>query len=228
LTDPSSAVKTGKLLGAKALITGRIIASGDSVILVAKVISTETSRVFGEMVTVPTDGSFEKPITELAGKVEKLLADQAVAFNPPVESKEEKIARLKSLVANKKLPSVQIHIEERDLSLRPIDPAMQTEFELILSTLGFEVISFKNPAKAPDVSISGEAFSQTGARHGQLVSARARAEVQAIRRSDNKVLDTDRETATAIDTAEAIAGKSALQDAAFKLIERMVPKLVNQ
>lgn len=82
--------------------------------------------------------------------------------------------------------------------------------------------------KIPEIIISGEAFSETGARRGQLVSARARVEVKAVRKSDGKLLDSDSETAVAVDIAEATAGKTALQDAAWVLLERMVPKLVGQ
>jgi hypothetical protein len=45
------------------------------------------------------------------------------------------------------------------------------------------------------------------------------------RRSDGKLLQADRETASAVDLAEHIAGKTALQEAAFTLLERLVPKL---
>lgn len=228
LNDPATAAKTGKLLGAKALVTGRLIPSGDSVIMVAKIISTETSRVFGETVTVPKEGSWEKPAGELSAKVDKLLGSQRSSFLPVFVTKEQRLEALKKIVEGKKLASVQASISEVDLRRAAIDPAAQTEFRKILQELGFEVIDPSCSEKIPEIIISGEAFSETGARRGQLVSARARVEVKAVRKSDGKLLDSDSETAVAVDIAEATAGKTALQDAAWVLLERMVPKLVGQ
>jgi TolB-like protein len=227
LNDPASAAKTGKLLGAKALVTGRIIPSGDSVIIVAKIISTDTSRVFGETVTVSREGSWEKSTGELAAKVGKLMNDRRDAFCPVFISPAERLAQLRKVVGGKKLPSVQVSISEVDLRHAAIDPAVQTEFRKVLQELGFEVIDPSYSQKIPEVVISGEAFSETGARRGQLVSARARVEIKAIKKSDGKLLDSDSENAVAVDIAEATAGKIALQDASWTLLERLVPKIVN-
>jgi phenylpyruvate tautomerase PptA (4-oxalocrotonate tautomerase family) len=227
LNDPATAAKTGKLLGAKVLVTGRLIPTGNSLVVVAKIISTETSRVFGETVTVTKEESLEKPSAELADKVAKLLAAQQSAFTPTFTTTEERIAALKKIIEGKKLPSVQVSIAEVDLRHVAIDPAVETEFQKVLQELGFEVIDPSLSPKQADILITGQAFSETGARRGQLVSARARAEIKAVRRSDGKLLDADRETAVAVDIAEATAGKTALQDAALILIERAVPKLVN-
>ena len=227
LNDPTTAAKTGKLLGAKVLLTGRLIPTGNSIVVVAKLISTETSRVFGETVTVSKAESLEKPSADLADKIGKLLAAQHDSFSPTFVTTEERIAALKKIIDGKKLPSVQVNIAEVDLSRVAIDPAVETEFKKVLQQLGFEVIEPKFSNNQADVVITGEALSQTGARRGQLVSARARAEIKAVRRSDGTLLDADRETAVAVDIAEATAGKTALQDAALILIERAVPKLVN-
>ncbi len=226
LTDPGSAVQVGKLLGAKVLVTGRLIRSGSNSILVAKVMSTETSRVFGETSTANSPEALQQPSFELADKVASLLAKQGAAFRIPVVSREERIARLKKTLEGKKLPSVLVAITEQDLTRPAIDPAVETEFKKSLLELGFEVIDPQS-AKVPDVVIKGEAFSETAARRGQLVSARARAEIQATRSSDNKILTADRETTGAVDTAPATAGKSALQEAGLILLERTVPKIVN-
>jgi hypothetical protein len=227
LNDHATAAKTGKLLGAKALITGRLIPSGDSVIVVAKIISTETSRVFGETATAPKEGSWEKPTSELSAKVGKLFDLQRSSFMPVFVTNEQRLEALRQIVKGKTLPSVQVVISEVDLRHTAIDPAAQTEFRKVLQELGFEVIDPASSLKIPEVSISGEAFSETGARRGQLVSARARVEIKAVRKSDGKLLDSDSENAVAVDIGEATAGKIALQDASWTLLERLVPKIVN-
>ena len=221
LTAPDSAAKVGQLLGAKALITGRIIPTGDQTLVVAKVMSTETSRVFGE--TVPAGKDLTTPLEELAGKVGALLQKNHAAFAPKILTREERIAKLREVVKGNGR-TVSVRIEEQDLGRPVIDPAAQTEFEKTLLELGFTVFQPGGEAAAPQFRITGEAFSQPGARRGQLISTRARVEVR-VEAMDGTVLAVDAETATGVDTAEAIAGKSALQDAALTLLERIAPKL---
>jgi hypothetical protein len=73
--------------------------------------------------------------------------------------------------------------------------------------------------------ITGEGFSQFAARHGNLVSVKARVEIKAVDRKSNEVLASDREVTVAADLSEQIAGKSALEQAAAKLAQRLLPKL---
>lgn len=225
LTDPASALHVGKLLGAKVLVGGRIIRSGNTAILVAKVMSTETSRVFGETTTANSLEALQQPAFELADKVASLLSKQNSSFRIPVVTREERIARLKKTLEGRNLPSVLVTIPEQDFGRSSVDPAVETEFKKSLLDLGFEIIDPQS-AKTPDVVIKGEAFSESAARRGQLVSARARAEIQATRSKDNQVLAVDRETTSAVDTAPATAGKSALQEAGLILLERTAPKLL--
>ncbi len=226
LADPSVAVQAGHVIGARALITGRIIPSGEGALLVAKVMSTETSRVFGETASAPNIGSLEKTTAELAEKIGALLEKQRAAFETAVETPEARMTRLKKLIGNKALPSIMVDLPERHLSQSVPDPAVETEMKKTLLALGFEVIDAKTPSKQPDITIKGEAFSESGVRRGQLVSARARVEAQVQRRSDGKVLAVDRETSVAVDTAEAMAGKAALENAASPLIERLLEKIM--
>ena len=228
LADPNAAVQAGHVIGARVLITGRVIVTGDGALLVAKVMSTETSRVFGETATAPTIGSLDKATGELADKIGKLLEKQHAAFEVAAETPEARIARLKKITEGRPLPSVMVIVSERHLPNPVTDPAVETEMKKTLLALGFDVIDAKDPSKLPDITIKGEAFSETGTRRGQLVSARARVESQVQRRSDSKVLAVDRETSVAVDTAEGIAGKTALENAAAKLLDRLLVKIVAQ
>ena len=66
--DPSTAAKVGHLTGAKVLVTGRVFNAGDETMIVAKVIGTETSRVYGEVVRAPVKrGSIADMSAEMAG-----------------------------------------------------------------------------------------------------------------------------------------------------------------
>lgn len=228
LTDPAHAVQVGRILGARALITGRVMASGDEgALLVVKVMSTETSRVFGETASALSISSLEKATAELAEKIGKLLAKERATFETAVEKPEARILRLKKLVENKPLPSVMVNIPEQHLARSFPDPAVETELKKTLLALGFEVIDAKEPSRQADIMIKGEAFSEAGAQRGQLVSARARVEAQVQRRRDGRVLAVDRENGVALDTSEGVAAKTSLENAAMALIERLLEKIVS-
>src|SRR5436189_3136377 len=68
--SPDTAAKVGHLTGAKVLVTGRVFKADKELILVAKIIGTETSRVYGELVNGGAEGS----ITALSGNLAKKIA----------------------------------------------------------------------------------------------------------------------------------------------------------
>ena len=78
----------------------------------------------------------------------------------------------------------------------------------------------------PDIEITGEALSELGMRKGNLKSCRARIEIKARDRKSGDILSVDRQTSVAVDVAEHIAAKTALQNGAGELAERLIPKLV--
>ncbi len=59
---PDSAAKVGHLTGAKVLVTGRVFKTDTELFIVAKIIGTETSRVYGELVK----GGVDAPISDLS------------------------------------------------------------------------------------------------------------------------------------------------------------------
>lgn len=222
-----TAAKVGALTGAKVLVTGRLFDVGDKYFLVAKVMSTETSRVYGETATFGDLSALDQAVGELAGKVQGVIEKQAANLVAKVESPEERLARLKKFVEGRTLPTVTISVTEQHLSRALIDPAVETEFRLILQQLGFTVIDVSSSTQEPDVRITGEAFSEFGARRGNLVSAIARVEIKVVRRDGGALIAVDRQRGVAVDLAENVAAKEALQNAALKLLDRLVPKLAN-
>ena len=106
-----------------------------------------------------------------------------------------------------------------------IDPAAETELLLILQKSGFKTIDEKSTEK-PDLEITGEAFSAYGVRKGSLISCRARIEVKVHEKMTGQLLIAERQTSVAVDIAEQTAAKTALENAALELAERLVPRLV--
>lgn len=82
------------------------------------------------------------------------------------------------------------------------------------------------PKGEADVIVTGEGFSEVAGRVAGLVSVRARVEITAVDRKTGRVLAADRQTALVVDASEQIAGKTALQNAAADIAERLLPKLV--
>jgi hypothetical protein len=220
----ATAAKVGQLTGAKVLVIGRVFKVEKDTVMVAKIISTETSRVYGEMVKGAAAKSIAEWSEELAKKVAKVIADKGDTLVAKAETREEKIARMiKALPAGKR-PSVSVKIAERHFGAPVIDPAAETELSIILQKAGFTVVDDKSEQK-PEIEISGEAFSAFGLRKGNLISCRARVELKVHKQGSGKILASDRQTSVAMDIAEQIAAKTALQNAAVELAERLVPTL---
>jgi hypothetical protein len=192
-------------------------------IMVAKVMGTETSRVFGEMVK----GNASTPITQLAESLAKKISATVTAkadvLIPKVETREEVVDKIKKTLKKGSLPRVAVKIAERHFGQPAIDPAAETELEKLLQECGFTVVDESSKDKA-DVEISGEAFSAYGMRKGNLISCRSRIEINA-RKANGDLISVDRETSVGLDIAEQIAAKTALQRAALELAERLLPKI---
>jgi hypothetical protein len=221
--SPDTAAKVGHLTGAKVLVTGRVFKADKELILVAKIIGTETSRVYGELVKGTAAASITDMSGDLAKKIAATLTQKGDTLVAKVESRDDRIARIKKSLKGGKLPAVSVRIGERHFGQPVIDPAAETELGMILKECGFTLVDDKSPRKA-DVEITGDAFSALGLRKGSLVSCKARVELKAQKRT-GEILAVDRQTSVAVDITEQTAAKTALQQAAAELAERLVPKL---
>lgn len=224
---PDTAARVGNLVGAKVIVTGRVFESGGKAYLVAKVMGTETGRVFGEMTTTPDLDALDVPVTQLAEKIAATVTRQSAALVAKVEPPEARVERLKNAVSGKTLPAVLVRIPEQHLARPVIDPAAQTELMKTLQEVGFTVLTPEEAADRSDyATITGEAFSEFGLRRGNLVSCRARVEI-VMKDANGKLLAADRQMDVAVDVAEHVAGKKALEAAALKLADRLLPKLAH-
>ena len=225
MVNSETAARIGQLTGARVLVTGRLFNTAGETNLVLKIMSAETSRVFGLAANFSVGAPMGEPVEKLAEKLAALLREKRPALIANVPTREDRIARIKQKVAGRALPSVAVSIPEQHIGPAVVDPAAETEIGLILGQAGFTVLSGEAAAKA-DYRIQGEAFSEAGLRRGNLVSCRARVEVKAVAREGGRVALMDRQTTVAVDTAEHVAAKTALQEAGAALAERLADKLV--
>jgi hypothetical protein len=99
-----SAAKVGNLTGAKVLVTGRVFKVDSDLTLVAKIIGTETSRVYGETVTGKSAGSITDLSAELAKKIAADVTQKATPWSPKSRRTKTGLPKSKKALGDKKLP----------------------------------------------------------------------------------------------------------------------------
>lgn len=222
----ASAAKVGHLTGARLLVTGRVLKADRETSIVAKIIGTETSRVFAERATLAPNASLGETVAALEKKLATLALENAAALVAALEDNAAFIAKLRQMLGDKPRRAVSVNIPEQHFGRPVIDPAVETELSLLLKECGFSLVDAKSAIK-PDVEIAGEAFSERSLQRGNLISCRARVEVKVRRVSDGVILATDRQVGVAVDLAEHVAAKSALQAAARDLAMRVIAAAAN-
>lgn len=237
VVDTDKAVKIGKIVGARILVTGKAFPLGKQLFITAKIIGTETSLVEGLLVKGDTNGEVGDLVIELATKVGERLREVGPKLVASDDAGADPVPALRKRLAGVKLPKVAVIVKEEHKASQParqpLDPAVETEIKLLLRQCGFtiadvpqngladwartmdknDVGQWPTSLREVDVVITGEAFSEFGARIGNLVSCSARAEVNLISRKDGHVVQADRVTTRAVDLSENIAGKKALEKA---------------
>ncbi|MHB8864580.1 MAG: CsgG/HfaB family protein [Pirellulaceae bacterium] len=223
LVRPDQAIQVGQITGAKLLVTGSVLQVDTTIYLVGKVISTETSRVVAASVKGTVRDSLSDLASQLAGQIAGTIQDRADELVAVPITQDDRLSRLRRKLAKAKRQVVRIDIEERHIGQAVIDPSAETELILYCRETGFEVTQERGHA---NVLIQGEAFSEFATRHGNLISVKARLEVKAVDRATGDVIAVDRQTSIGVDLSEQIAGKTALQQSADAIAERLLPKLV--
>ena len=235
LVETEQAVKVGRLVGARVLVTGKVFAVGSQTFMTAKLIGTETTRVEG--VLVKDDGQTDIPT--LALSLGKKVAESLATVGPQLVAQDgagvDPLPRLKTALRDRKTPVVAIIIPERHVTVAPPvpDPAVETEMKKLLIECGFRMQDVKQneladfarrlPELSPegwpraltgaDVVIVGEALSENGTRIGNLATCTARAEINVIDRASGKIVLAERTTQRAADLSENVAAKEALAKA---------------
>ena len=227
LVAATDAVRVGQLTGAKLLITGSVIDTGTDRYLVAKIISTETSRVLGASAKGKVTDNLGEMITKLAEQLATTVRERGTTILATDVSQEDRLEKLRKLLKGKPLPSVMVRIGEQHIGVPAADPAAETELTHWCRELGWTTIDPANGNESDaEYLVIGEGMSELSGRRGNLVSVRARLEVRIVNRRSGEIIAVDSQTTRAVDATELIAGKSALQQAAASIAERLLPQVV--
>ena len=228
--DAAHAVQVGQLTGAQLLLTGSVVQIDKKLILIAKIIGTQSSRVLGTTAEGKLSDDLTSLVATLSANITKVVAEQADELVPSPHLQEDRLAQLRKSISEgekKQFPSLAIRVSERHVGRPTIDPAVEMELSRYARDLGFTLLDVQAGSRAqPDVTITGEGFSELAGRVNDLVAVKARVELKVTERATGKILFVDRQTTVHVDLAEQIAGKSALQEAGAVLAERVLPKLV--
>jgi TolB-like protein len=232
LVSTDQAAKIGKLVGAKILVTGKVFQLDKQIFITAKLIGVETSLVDGIVIKGEKDAEIGTLAMQLAERLAKripeagpkLTASDAAVFDP--------VPGLKKKLEGRVLPKVSVHVIERhvaEIRAARVDPAVETEIRQLLLQCGFTVVDgdATDDAKAGvTVAITGEAFSEFGARIGTLFSCTDRVEVKVTNLADKTLRISDRDNNRAVDLSENLAAKTALQKSGRALGIRILEHFV--
>ena len=227
IIDPASANQIGRMTGAKVLISGSVMRVESTLYVIAKIIGTETTRVLGASAKGPVDDGITPLVEKVAKDIAIAIEQRSQSLLPKAKSEAERIELIRTKIAGMERPTVSIKVSELHFSRRAIDPAAETELSLIFKELGFTVLdSTTEEGKKADIVLTGEGMAEFAIRRKNLVSVKARVEIKATDKRTKQVLAADRQSTMAVDLTEIIAGKSALQQAALEIAERLIPKLM--
>lgn len=229
IVQPKEAIAVGQLTGARLIVTGSVFHVENTVYVVAKVIGTETSRVVGASVNGPAADGLDGLASRLGDEVINAIKKKSDSLVAKRVDKADRIAVLRKELGDAERTTVWISVEERHLGQVTFDPAAESELTLFCKETGIDVIDpNQGSSQQAKYLIQGEGISEFATRHGNLVSVKARLEVKVVDRASGKVVAIDRQTRVAVDLAEQIAGKQALQEAAADIAERVLPKLIKR
>ncbi len=227
MVSQADAIRVGNLIGAQILITGSVIEADHTLYLVARIIGTETSRVLGSSVRGERGDNLPGLVEKLAVEVSQTIEARGSELVAKRVTQEDRLAALTRRMPEGERPILYVSIQEEHVGQTVMDPAAETEVSLFANHTGFTVLDADTASRGQaDILITGEGFSELAIRRGNMVSVKARVEIKAVDRKTNEVLAIDRETAVVVDLTEQVAGKAALQEAAARIAERMLPKLV--
>jgi TolB-like protein len=225
MVNADAAAKIGQMTGAKVLIAGQVVKSGDGLVIIANIIGTETGRLFATQVRGAADNLADLT-SNLSRDISQTISAQATNLVlPPVESHDKWMERVVAGIIGTNRPSVSINIIQNDgRGWNWRDRTAEDEIGIILVKAGFPVVDDASDTK-PDVEITGDAIEESGLPHGGLQTGRAVIQLKIQERRTGTIIGFDNQESTATDISPRAAGQAAQIKATDELAERILPLL---
>jgi TolB-like protein len=222
MVNSDAASTIGQITGAKVLVTGEVIKTGDGhLVIVATLIGTETGRLYADKVEGAADNLMSLT-SNLSRKIAQTVNEQAANLTMAAqESSAERLERIVKSINGTNRPSVSVKIL---LKNGFAGRTLGGEFGIILLKAGFKVVD-ENSERKPDMEITGIDDTSAGPRHGDLYSFRAVVELKVVDRRTGNIITFDRQETTATAATRVGANRSAEADAVDALAERVLPLL---
>jgi TolB-like protein len=226
MVSSDAAARIGEITGAKVLVAGQVIKTGDNhLVIVADIIGTETGRLFADKVEGASDSLMDLT-SQLSRKIAQTINDQATNLIAAAqESSAERLDRIIKNINSTNRPSVSVDINWFDRKKRTHQSTVaEGEFGTVLLKAGFAVVD-SNSDRKPDVEITGTESSSPGPRQGVLFSFSDAMDLKIQERRTGNIIAIEHQIGSASDGARATANAAAQVNAVDALAERILPLL---
>ena len=226
MVSPETAAKIGHITGAKVLVSGQVLKTGEAhLVIIANIIGTETGRLFADKVEGAADNLTD--LTEsLSRKIAQTITAQATnLISAPTETHDEWLARIVQSIKDTNRPAISINIiahNQRGNSWK--DWNVANELGLILLKAGFPVVDAKSDNK-PDIEITGDVSSRVVKQGGGLSSGVAALQLKVTKRRTGEIIAIEHQDGTEAGPADNVARKASVVNVTDALAERILPLL---
>jgi len=230
----ADAIKLGKFLSAQYVIVGRASKIGQTCYLVLKIVDVETTQQTTVSAKADAQNGFDAVLERLA---EPLEASIGRLQGPKADAEDADLSELRKLAAPLRNKTLLLWVEETHVD-RPLrDPAAQMAIMQRLRSFGLTVVTPIEPVagwkesllqtgmygdQKIDILLEGDGISAFAAQLHGLTSCRARVELRLIPIPGRTVAASDRGVAAAADLAEALAAKTALENAGTQACDALI------
>jgi len=224
MVSSDAAAKIGQITGAKVLVAGQVIKTGnDHLVIVANIIGTETGRLFADKVEGAADNLSELT-SDLSRKIAQTISDQATNLVlMPQESNAARLDRVIKNISGTNRPTASISIIH--VNGKPWrETAVEGEMGAVLLKAGFTVVD-ENSDRKPDVQISGGGNVTARTHRGGLFASSYSLDVKIQERRSGSIIAFDHQESTATDAGQAAATTAAQIKTVDDLAERLLPLL---
>jgi hypothetical protein len=237
LAEAGTAAKLGKVVNAQYVVVGKGSRISQSNLIVLKIINVETSA----LTIVSVKAAVADGADKLVEHLETRLTEGVAKLKKAADAGDASLAELRKLVKPLAGKVFLIDVSEQHVN-RPLqDPAAQVAIANRLKALDLTVVIPKDPVvgwkqhlletgkygdKKVDFLIEGEGLSGLAGQVQGLTSCRARVELRVIGVPGRDVDVTDRGVAAGVDLVEALAAKTALEDAGKQAADAALKRLV--